>query len=158
MGSLNPFSATTQLKTIAMKNTDPSDNSRKLETEHFIQLIRIAFSNSVISRTERELLYRTGGKLGFSLAEVEALIEKTVISDYAPPHELPVRFEHAYDLIRMTLADGRIDKSEMKLVTGYIEKTGFMESEIPRLILLLLKGIKDNRSVEELFALYMKDR
>jgi hypothetical protein len=141
-----------------MKNMEPFDNNKKLETEHFKQLIRIAFSNGIISRTERELLYRSGGRLGFSVAEVESLIENTINSDYVPSGELKVRFGHAYDLIRMTLADGRIDKSEMKLVSGYIEKTGFRESELPRLILLLLKGIKDSRSVEELFAIYMKDQ
>jgi hypothetical protein len=141
-----------------MKNFDSTNKNKKLETEHFIQLIRIAFSNNIISRTERELLYRTGGKLGFSVVEVEALIEKTVNSDYVPPNEFPERFGHAYDLVRMTLADGRIDKNEMKLVNGYLEKTGFREGEIPRLLLFLLKGIKDNRSVEELSAIYMKDQ
>jgi hypothetical protein len=141
-----------------MKNTDPSDKNKKLHTEHFKQLIRIAFSNGIISRAERELLYRTGGKLGFSVAEVESLTEHTVNSDYVPPDDLKVRFGHAYDLIRMTLADGKIDKNEMKLVSGYIEKTGFRENELPRMILLLLKGIKDNRSMEELFAIYMKDQ
>lgn len=141
-----------------MKNIKLSDKGRKLETEHFIQLIRIAFSNSIISRTERELLFRMGGRLGFSVAEVESLIERTVNSDYVPPDELSVRFGHAYNLIRMTLADGSIDKNEMKLVNGYIEKTGFREIEIPRLILLLLKGVKENKSREELFAIYSKDQ
>jgi hypothetical protein len=141
-----------------MNNIDLTDKSRKLETEHFIQLIRIAFSNNIISRNERELLYRMGGRLGFSVTEVEALIVRTVNSEYVPPDEFQERFGHAYNLIKMTLADGKIDKNEMKLVTGYIEKTGFKESEIPRLILLLLKGVKENKSRDELFAIYLKDQ
>jgi hypothetical protein len=132
-----------------MKNTD---------TEHFIRLIRIAISNHTISRAEKELLFRIGGKSGFSFSEVEALIEETVKLEYIPPDNLSERFDHVYDLIKMTLADGSIDKNEMKMVNGYMEKTGFKESEIPGLLLLLLKGIKENRSREELFAIYQKDR
>jgi hypothetical protein len=129
-----------------MKNIDSFDNSKERETEHFIQLICIAISNSIISRTERELLYRMGGRLGFS-----------VNSEYVPPDKPSIRFEHAYDLIKMTLADGSMDKNEMKLVNWYMAKAGFKESEIPRLILLLLKGIKEHKSREELLAIYMKD-
>jgi hypothetical protein len=140
-----------------MKNIYLSDKGRKQETEHLIQLIRIAFSNSIISRTERELLYRMGGRLGFSVAEVEALIERTANSDYVPPDELPERFGHAYNLIRMTLADGSMDRNEMKLVSGYMAKTGFKENEIPSLLLLLLKGIKEHKSREDLFEIYMKN-
>lgn len=131
-----------------MKNTD---------TEHFIRLIRIAISNRVISRSEKELLYRTGGKLGFSFSEVEALIEETVNLDYIPPEKPSERFEHVYDLIKMTLADGSIDKNEMKMVNAYMEKTGFKEIEIPGLLLLLLKGIRENTSRDELFKIYMKN-
>jgi hypothetical protein len=140
-----------------MKNIDSFDNSKERETEHFIQLICIAISNSIISRTERELLYRMGGRLGFSVVEVEALIERTVNSEYVPPDKPSIRFEHAYDLIKMTLADGSMDKNEMKLVNWYMAKAGFKESEIPRLILLLLKGIKEHKGREELLAIYMKD-
>ncbi len=74
------------------------------------------------------------------------------------PMNLSVRFGHAYNLIRMTLADGSMDKNEMKLVNGYLAKTGFKEIEIPRLILLLLKGMKENKSREDLFAIYSKDQ
>jgi hypothetical protein len=140
-----------------MKNIDSFGKSKQRETEHFIQLIRIAFSNKIISRTERELLYRMGGRLGFSVVEVEALIEKTVNSDYVPPDNPSIRFEHAYDLVRMTLADGSMDRNEMKLVNGYLAKTGFKESEIPGLLLLLLKGIKENKSRQDLFEIYMKN-
>lgn len=131
-----------------MKNTD---------TEHFTRLIRIAISNRIISRSEKELLFRTGGKLGFSFSEVEALIEETVNLDYIPPEKLSERFEHVYDLIKMTLADGSIDKNEMKMVNAYMEKTGFKEIEIPGLLLLLLKGIRENTSRDELFKIYMKN-
>ncbi len=141
-----------------MKNLNLNTNDRQRETEHFIQLIRIAFSNKVISRAESELLYRMGGRLGFSVAEIEALIEKTVRSEFVASDELSVRFGHAYNLIRMTLADGSIDKNEMKMVSSYIERTGFKEFEIPRLILLLLKGVKENKSREELLAIYAKDQ
>lgn len=140
-----------------MKNTDPSDNRNKLETEHFVRLIRIAVSNHIISRAERELLFRMGGRSGFSFSEVEAMIERTVNSEYVPPENLSKRFEHVYDLIKMTLADGSIDKNEMKLVNSYIERTGFNDNEIPGLLLLLLKGIRENITRDELFEIYVRN-
>jgi hypothetical protein len=157
MVSRHPIPVVIELiKISVMKNIDSLEKKR--QTEHFIQLIRIAFSNNIISRTERELLYRMGGRLGFSVAEVEALIEKTVNSDYFPPDNLTERFGYAFDLVKMTLADGSIDKNEMKLVNLYIAKAGFKESEMPGLILLLIKGIRNNRSREELFVTYMKNQ
>jgi hypothetical protein len=58
----------------------------------------------------------------------------------------------------MMLADGIVDKDEMRLASGFAVKSGFVESEIPRLLVLLISGIKDGKHQEELFEVFKKGR
>jgi hypothetical protein len=39
----------------------------------------------------------------------------------------------------------------MRLIYGFIAKAGFPESEIPSLLVLLIRGIRQNKNAEELF-------
>ena len=54
------------------------------------------------------------------------------------------------------MVDGNMDKNEMRLVNGFIVNAGFPESDIPNLLLLLIRGIRQNKNVDELFKLYIK--
>jgi uncharacterized tellurite resistance protein B-like protein len=126
--------------------------------EYFIHLVRIAKADDIVSRPELELLHRIGKMLGFADAEIDQLIESTDKSDYLPPIELSKRFEQVYCIIKMALSDGIIDKNEMRLVTSFAIKSGFTENEIPKLLLLLIDGIKQGNDDDDLFELYKKDR
>ena len=46
----------------------------------------------------------------------------------------------------------------MRLANSFAVKSGFIESEIPNLLVLLLRGIKEGKDEEELFEEYKKDR
>ena len=127
---------------------------RKQNTEYFIQLVRIAMADDVVSKQELEMLRRTGRKLGFTDNETARIIETTGKSDYAAPLELSERFEQMYGVVKMTLADGAIDKNEMRLASGFAMKSGFTENEIPKLLLLLINGNKHGKDGKELFESY----
>jgi hypothetical protein len=75
-----------------------------------------------------------------------------------PPIELSKRFEQVYCIVKMAVSDGVIDKSEMRLATSFAMKSGFTENEIPKLLLLLINGIKQGNDDDDLFELYKKDR
>ena len=136
-----------------------SDHSVKKDNiEYFVHLVRIALADDVITENEMELLHRIGKKLGFTEPEIDNLIETTGKSDYIPPYELFKRFEQIYDIVRMALADGVIDKNEMILASGFASKSGFKESEIPHLLVILISGIKQGKDEEELFEIYKKDQ
>jgi hypothetical protein len=60
------------------------------------------------------------------------LIATTDKSDYIPPYELSERFEQVYEIVKMMLADGVVDKNELRLASGFAVKSGFIENEIPR--------------------------
>jgi uncharacterized tellurite resistance protein B-like protein len=135
------------------------DNPQKKQNiEYFVHLVRIAKADENISNTELELLHRIGRKLGFTDHEIDNFIETTGKSDYVPPYEFSKRFEQVYDIVKMILADGVIDKSEMRLATSFAVISGFEENEIPKLLDLLIGGIKLGKDEEHLFETYKKER
>jgi hypothetical protein len=129
---------------------------QKQNVEYFVQLVRIAMADDVVSIPETDLLRRTGKKIGFTDIEISNIIETTGKSDYTPPSELSERFEQAYNIVKMTLADGAIDKNEMRLASGFAIKSGFKENEVPKLLLLLIDGAKQLKDEKELFEKYKK--
>jgi hypothetical protein len=126
--------------------------------EYFIHLIRIAKADDIISNPELEMLQRIGKSLGFTDVEIENLIATTGKSDYIPPYELSERFNQVYEIVKMTMADGVIENSEMRLATGFARKSGFTENEIPNLLILLIYGIRQGQDEDELFVAYKKAR
>lgn len=97
-----------------------------------------------------------GKELGYLETEITGLIETTKMSDYIPPYELSERFEQVYNVVRMTLADGNVDKNEMRLASSFAAQSGFSDTEIPRLLVLLLSGIREGKSAEDLFKTFKK--
>ncbi len=131
---------------------------KRQNIEYFVHLVRIAKSDDILSNTEFELLHRIGKKLGFTEPEIDDLIVTTGKFDYIPPYELSERFEQVYEIVKMTLADGVIENSEMRLASCFATKSGFRESEIPNLLILLIYGIRQGQEAEDLFEVYKKER
>jgi len=140
-----------------MKTNDFSNHSlRKQNIEYFIHVVRVAKADDVITNSEMHLLHQLGKKLGYTDSEIDTLILTTNKSDYIPPYELAQRFEQLYGIVKMTLADGVIEKNEMRIASSFAVKSGFSENEIPRLLVLLISGIKQGEDEEDLFSLYRK--
>lgn len=136
----------------------PNHAVKNQHIEYFVHLVRIAKADDIISNAELELLHRIGKKLGFTEPEIDHLIETTGKSDYIPPYEFSERFEQVFEIVKMTLADGVIDNSEMRLASGFAVKSGFTENEIPKLLVLLINGIKAGIDSDDLFEAYKKER
>jgi hypothetical protein len=131
---------------------------KKQNKVFFVHLVKIAMADGIIWQAELEFLHRMGRKLGFTEPEIKTLIDNAARQDYDPPYELSKRFEQLYDIVSMTLADGIIDDQEMRLASGFAEKSGFKESEIPALLIMIMRGIKEGRDEEDLFEVYKKTR
>lgn len=139
-------------KTQKMNKLDSTDYSiDKANTEYFINLIRIALADDVISTKELELLHRVSERLGFTVEETDHLIRTTKKSDYTPPSGLRARFDQIFEIVNMTLVDGTINKNEMYLASSFAAKSGFNEKEIPAILILLLNGIRQGKNKDELF-------
>jgi len=130
----------------------------KQNLEYFVLLVRIAKADDSISAAESELLYKIGKKLGFTDSDICNLIETTEKADFVPPNELYNRFEQVYDLVKIILADGTINKTEVRLANSFAAKIGFNENDIPKLLLLLINGIKQGKDEKELFDSYERRR
>jgi hypothetical protein len=119
-----------------MKTNDFSDHSlRKQNIEYFIHVVRVAKADDVITDSEMNLLHLLGKKMGYTDPEIDTLIIATNKSDYIPPYELFQRFEQLYGIVKMTVIS---------------------ENDIPRLLVLLISGIKQGDDEEDLFAIYRK--
>jgi uncharacterized tellurite resistance protein B-like protein len=131
---------------------------KKQNKGFFSHLVKIAMADGIIWPTELELLHQMGRKLGFTDPEIKNMIDTAAKQDYDPPYELLKRFEHLYDIVKMTLADGQIDENEMSLAKGFAVKSGFKESEIPALLVMIMCGIREGKDDEDLFEVYKKTR
>jgi hypothetical protein len=133
-------------------------HQKKQNKEYFVHLAGIAKSDDAVRHNELKLLHRIGKNLGFTDPEIDKLILAPDKSDYNPPYELSKRFDQVYEIVKMTLVDGVIDNSEMCLARSFAVKSGFTESEIPKLFDLLISGIKQGKDEEELFEVYKRER
>lgn len=131
-------------------------SERKQDKEHFKHLIQVALADGKIEDNEFKMLHRLGKNMGFTDPEIDDLLESTKQSTYNPPYELSKRFEQIYGIVKMVLADDKIDNNEMRLATGLALKSGFSENEIPALLVLLIDGIKKGEDEEDLFKIYKK--
>ena len=129
---------------------------KKQDKEHFKHLIQVALADGIIEDIELKMLHRLGKNMGFTEPEIDDLLESTKKSAYNPPYELAKRFEQLYGIVKMVLADGKIDNNEMRMTTGLALKSGFVEDEIPAILALLINGIKNGEDEEDLFKLYKK--
>jgi hypothetical protein len=129
---------------------------KKQDKEHFRHLVQVALADGIIEDIELEMLHRLGKNMGFTDPEMDDLFESTKNSVYIPPYELSKRFEQLYGIVKMVLADGLIDQNETRLASGLALKSGFVAGEIPVILDLLIKGIRNGKDVEDLFMLYKK--
>jgi uncharacterized tellurite resistance protein B-like protein len=142
-----------------MSHLENFDHPQKKQNRaFFVHLVKIAMADGIIWHTELELLHRMGRKLGFTEPEIKNLIDTAIKQDYDPPYELAKRFEQLYDIVKMTLSDGQIDNNEMRLASGFAAKSGFKESEIPALLVMIIHGIREGKDEEDLFEVYKKNR
>ncbi|RPH32992.1 MAG: TerB family tellurite resistance protein [Bacteroidales bacterium] len=129
-------------------------HDKKVSKEHFLHLIQVANADGVIDRKESELLYRVGKRLGFTDPEISALIEKRDSKTYNPPYSLEERFHQLYDVVAMAMADGVMFTNEINMIKRLAIASSFSDADTERLINLLVNGIKQNRSEDELFSVF----
>jgi len=131
---------------------------KKQNIDYFVHLVHIALSDGIISKNELDLLNRIGKKLGFEDNDISTIIGTANKTDYIPPYDLFDRFEQVYEIVKMTLVDGTIDKNEIRLASSFAAKSNFKENDIPGLLVLLISGIRQGKNEEELFEVYKNKR
>jgi uncharacterized tellurite resistance protein B-like protein len=131
---------------------------KKNKKEYFIHLIHVTLADGKVTDKESEMLHRIGKKMGFTDPEIDTLFTRTAKSSYIPPYELSKKFDQLYDIIKLVLADGKIDENEMHLARIFALTAGFQDEDIPLILNLLIEGIKNGKDEEHLLKAYKKKK
>jgi uncharacterized tellurite resistance protein B-like protein len=133
------------------------DTGKRISKEHYLNLVQVSKADGKINPGELELLHREGRKFGLTDPEVDKLIEFEAHNNYNPPYSLAEKFEHLYNIAEMILADEVVTEGEKKLIKRFAIEAGFSDKTIPKLIELLLTGIKKGEDEDKLFHRFKKE-
>lgn len=131
-------------------------HDRKAGKEHFLHLIQVAKADGVIDKMELDMLHKMGKRLGLTDPEIDELIDKKDSKTFIPPYSLEDRFHQLYDVVAMALADGVMFSNEIKMFKRLAVASNFDDNDAEKLLNLLVNGIKQNKSEDELFHIYKK--
>ena len=129
-----------------------TNHGKRINKEHFINLILVSKTDGKIAETELEMLYKEGRKFGLTDPEIEKLINSESHNHYHAPYSLAEKFEHLYNVAGMILADDVITDSEKRMIRRFAIEAGFTDKTINKLMDLLFEGIKNGESEESLLA------
>jgi uncharacterized tellurite resistance protein B-like protein len=131
-------------------------HDRKAGKEHFLHLIQVAKADGVIDKTEMDMLHKMGKRLGLTDPEIDELIDNKDSKTFIPPYSLEDKFHQLYDVVAMALADGIMFTNEIKMFKRLAVASNFDDKEADKLLNLLVNGIKQSKSEDELFHIYKK--
>lgn len=129
---------------------------KRVNKEHFIHLVQISRADGKMQQTELELLHKEGRKFGLTDPEIDKIIEKESKHHYDPPYSLHEKFDQLYNIVEIVLADNEVSEGEMKLINKYAIEAGFEDKTIPKLIDLLVKGVREGKDEETLLKEFRK--
>jgi hypothetical protein len=129
---------------------------KRVNKEHFIRLVQASRADGKIQPAELKLLHKEGKKFGLTDPEIEKIIEKESKHHYDPPYSLHEKFDQLYNIVEIVLADNELSEGEMKLINKYAIEAGFEDKTIPKLIDLLVKGVREDKDEETLLKEFRK--
>lgn len=129
---------------------------KRINKEHFIHLVQVSRADGNMQPTELGLLHKEGRKFGLTDPEIDRIIEKESKHHYDPPYSLHEKFDQLYNIVEIVLADNDVSEAEMKLINRYAIGAGFADKTIPKLIDLLIKGVREGKDEETLLKEFRK--
>lgn len=125
-------------------------HGKRVNKDYFITLIQISKTDGKIAPSEMEMLLKEGKKFGLTEPEIDKLISSESEHVYHAPYSLHDKFEHLYNVSVMILADEHVTEKEKKMLRKFAIEAGFQDKAIDDLIELLLEGIKNEETEEDL--------
>ncbi|MBK8808893.1 MAG: hypothetical protein IPO21_20585 [Bacteroidales bacterium] len=112
------------------------EQNKIIKNQHiFSSLLTIAKSDGVVHEKEKNVLYKLGASYGFSITEIEKLINSDTVTI---PEKLTFsgfeKSRYIMDFIRIAITDGEININEEKTIKKQINNLGVSESETDELI------------------------
>ena len=116
--------------------------------DHFASIVRVAFSDNIISQEEKEFLDRLAHKLDISKETYLSIFKNYKSHPINPPISQESRIERLYDLARMVYADDIKDADEVKMLSKIAIGLGFQTETVSEVVNTSLKLVSDKVDFE----------
>ena len=116
--------------------------------DHFASIVRVAFSDGIISQEEKAFLDRLSQKLDISKERYATILNDYKSHPINPPASLEKRIERLYDLARMVYADKLKNIYEVTLLTKLVIGLGFPLEIASKVVSTSLKLVSDRVDIE----------
>ena len=116
--------------------------------DHFASIVRVAFSDGIISQEEKAFLDRLSQKLDISKERYATILNDYKSHPINPPASLEKRIERLYDLARMVYADLIKDAHELALLSKLVIGLGFQAEMASKVVSTSLKLVSDRVDID----------
>ncbi len=113
--------------------------TRKIKTEHFKNMVAVAFSDGYFDEVESDFLAHKAREFGLPEEVVETIIEEADKLPFIVPENQIDRENQLADIIYIAIIDGEIRTQEYKLCLHIAEKLGFEKKYVDEVINLTIK-------------------
>ena len=118
-----------------MSISDLFDSEFKARNKgHFSAIIRVAHSDGIVSKEEKQFLDKLARKLEISTAEFEEIMENPLKYPVNPPYLYSQRLERLYDLARMVHSDHHMGDTQEVLLRKIGLALGFTPGNVNHII------------------------
>ena len=108
--------------------------------KHLRNLVALANADGHLHKEERALIYRLGEKYGLKERQVTKILENDKEHQLYVPEKDDEKMDQLFDLLQMVYADGVVDDNEVEFCKDVVDKFGYKESLVEKLIDLFEKG------------------
>jgi uncharacterized tellurite resistance protein B-like protein len=108
--------------------------------KHIKNLVALANSDGFMHDNERALVYRLGDKYGLKERQITKIIEANKDIELYVPEKDDEKMNQLFDLLQMVYADGVVDDNEVTFCKDVVNKFGYKELLVDRLIELFKNG------------------
>jgi len=116
--------------------------------DHFASIVRVAFSDNIISQEEKDFLDRLAHNLGISKETYLSIFKNYKLHPINPPISQASRIERLYDLARMVYADDIKDAHEVTMLRKIAIGLGFQTETVSEVVNTSLKLVSDKVDFE----------
>jgi hypothetical protein len=103
---------------------------RERNRDHFAAIVRVAMSDRVINKAEKEFLDRLAIELNITEAEYKAILKSYDSHPINAPTSYDMRLERLYDLARMVWADHIEGENQVVLLEKLCVGLGFLPENV----------------------------
>jgi uncharacterized tellurite resistance protein B-like protein len=120
---------------------------------HFLNLYSMALADTQIDTSELEALYKIGQEKGIEKSEIDYVILNPDKVKFSFPDTLEEKIVYLFDFAKIIIADGIVDKNEIKTLELFCNRFGFEETNASAITEFLISSAKDNKQTDELLLI-----